>query len=50
LTPANAAAARRARQRKLRIPPHLGYGDAGAPPTIPGKATLIFDTELVSIE
>ncbi|GBG00472.1 peptidyl-prolyl cis-trans isomerase-like [Raphidocelis subcapitata] len=37
-------------KRKLRIPPHLGYGDAGAPPTIPGKATLIFDTELVSLE
>ncbi|KAI8466869.1 MAG: hypothetical protein J3K34DRAFT_432270 [Monoraphidium minutum] len=37
-------------KRKLKIPPHLGYGDAGAGPTIPGKATLIFDTELVKIE
>jgi FK506-binding protein 2 len=37
-------------KRKLKIPPALGYGDAGAPPAIPGKATLIFDTELVKIE
>ncbi len=31
-------------KRKLKIPPHLGYGDSGAPPTIPGGATLVFDT------
>jgi len=31
-------------KRKLKIPSHMGYGDAGSPPTIPGKATLIFDT------
>eukprot|EP00775_Hariotina_reticulata_P004460 gene4460-4716_t len=37
-------------KRKLKIPPHLGYGDSGAPPTIPGGATLIFDTELVKID
>ncbi len=26
-------------KRKLRIPPHLGYGDHGSPPKIPGKIT-----------
>ncbi|KIZ03037.1 peptidyl-prolyl cis-trans isomerase, FKBP-type [Monoraphidium neglectum] len=36
-------------KRKLKIPPHLGYGDSGAGASIPGKATLIFDTELVKI-
>jgi hypothetical protein len=30
-------------KRKLKIPPHLGYGDSGAGASIPGKATLIFD-------
>ncbi|XWS47181.1 hypothetical protein CRYUN_Cryun14cG0131300 [Craigia yunnanensis] len=36
-------------QRKLKIPAKLGYGAQGSPPTIPGGATLIFDTELVAV-
>ncbi|XP_015926487.1 uncharacterized protein [Parasteatoda tepidariorum] len=37
-------------KRKLTIPPHLGYGDAGAGDRIPPKATLIFEVELLDIE
>ena len=37
-------------RRKLRIPPDLGYGDKGSPPTIPPDAGLLFDVELVSID
>jgi FK506-binding protein 14 len=36
-------------KRKLTIPPHLGYGDAGAGQVIPPGATLVFETELVDV-
>jgi peptidylprolyl isomerase len=36
--------------RRLIIPPSLGYGAQGSPPTIPANATLIFDITLVSID
>ncbi|CAG0884140.1 unnamed protein product [Darwinula stevensoni] len=36
-------------KRKLIIPPHLGYGEAGAGDVIPAGATLYFETELLEI-
>ncbi|MEX0800301.1 MAG: FKBP-type peptidyl-prolyl cis-trans isomerase [Dehalococcoidia bacterium] len=37
-------------KRRLIIPPELGRGVAGSPPTIPANATLIFDVELLEIQ
>lgn len=37
-------------KRRLTIGPDLAYGDRGAPPRIPPRATLVFEIELLAIE
>jgi FKBP-type peptidyl-prolyl cis-trans isomerase len=36
-------------RRELIIPPALGYGAQGQPPTIPANATLVFVIDLISV-
>ncbi len=36
-------------KRKMILPPDLGYGAQGQPPTIPANSTLVFTVELISI-
>ncbi len=36
-------------RRRIRVPPHLGYGEAGVPGRIPPNALLFFDLELLEV-
>jgi peptidylprolyl isomerase len=37
-------------RRQLVIPPDLGYGPQGDPPTIPANSTLVFVIDLISVQ
>jgi FKBP-type peptidyl-prolyl cis-trans isomerase len=36
-------------RRELIVPPSLGYGKAGSPPTIPPNSTLVFVVDLLGV-
>jgi FKBP-type peptidyl-prolyl cis-trans isomerase len=35
---------------ELEIPPDLGYGAQGSPPSIPPNATLFFRIEMIEVQ
>lgn len=37
-------------QRRLTIPPEMGYGARGFPPVIPPNSTLMFDVQLLDVK
>jgi peptidylprolyl isomerase len=37
-------------RRELIIPPELGYGSSGSPPTIPPNETLVFIVDLLAVK
>jgi len=38
------------REGRIVCPASIAYGDAGKPPSVPPKSTLIFDVELLAVE
>lgn len=36
-------------QRRLIVPPALGYGNQGVPPVVPANATLIIDVQVLGV-